>query len=363
MEPTIPDANQSASSTGTIDAKPTTAEASSAQATPASDSAPSMEQVVRDALAKHAPSQGAEARTIPPPEQEAEGTPATEPTPGEGEQAATPKEGEEEPTPAKPEEESKGPVPYERFSEAIAEKNEAVQKLEELQPQVQDYQQIVGFLDQHNLGAEDFQWALRLAAAKRNNPDDYFKMLQPDIDQLGQLKSGSVLDNDLKQALDAGEISAEWAQKVQAGRAKESFQQRNAQAQMEAQKRQQFVAYQQSMTNATTDWAKSKQSTDPDFQPSKKGQIGLYEAFCAHLHLATTQQVPKSPEQIKALCDKVYAQVKPLFRSAPKASGGPQLRASQATPTPKGKEPTNIREMVVAGIENYNRQVASNGRH
>lgn len=353
---------QADSSPANTDVNPQAA-APSPAATPTSDPAymSGLQDVIKGVLAQNPPPpQEAEDRNIP---TEEEGKPQGE-TKAPTEEPST----EDEPTEEAPdtdttktEEENKGPIPYERFSEVVEEKNAVTQQLQEMQPVVEDYQRIKGFLEDQRLTAEDFHWALNLVAAKRNNPDAYLKMLQPDIDQLGQMKEGGTLDDDLKLAVENAEISAEWAKKVQATRAKEGFMTRNAQAQQEAQQREQMRAFQHSMTLATTDWAKATAKADPDFQPSKKGEIGLHETFCALLQTTATQNTPKNPQEMKALCEAVYKKVKPLFTSKPKTNGVHVRTNQQTAPSSKG-EPKSFNDVIRMGVAKYNQSVTAGRR-
>lgn len=360
-EPTL-DANQPSSSQGT-DANQQAA-ASSPPAPSTSDTAyqSGLQAAINKGLGTPAPSQRAEEPAtepaVPAPTED-EPKPQTPPQEGQ-EPLADPTPGEEE-APADPTQEDKKDVPYERFSEVIAEKNAALEQMQQLEPAVRDYQQILGYLEHNNLEATDFQWALRLAAAKKNNPEVYMQMLQPDIAQLGQMK-GEVLDPDLKAAVENAEISQQWAEKVQASRAQQSFQQRNAQAQHEAQRRQQAIAYQSSMANSITDWSKAKQTSDTEFQPNKKGGIGLYETFAAHLRMAAESQTPTTPEQMKALCEKVYASVKPLFRSSSPKTNGVHVRTNQTTSPHSVRKIETINDALTAAVEHSNRLVLRGGR-
>jgi len=359
MEQPPSDANtQPASSTG---ADATQGNPSTAQ-TPTSDQeyAKGLQGAINKALGT-LPSQGTE-------EPKPDAQPSAEPKPEGDTPAQPPKENEQTP-PAEPKPDSEeapadpaaqGPVPYERFSSVVAEKNDALKQVQEMQPAVKDYEQIIGFLEQNSLAPADFQWALRLAAAKKNSPESYFKMLEPDLNQVKSLK-GEALDPDLQAAVEAGELSQAWAAKTQAARATQVFQQRNAEATRAQQERAAMQAYQQSMTSATVDWAKAKQSSDTEFQPSKAGKIGMYEVFVAQLNFASQQQTPRTPEQMKALCDRIYAEVKPLFKAPPKANGSPQIRTSQSTPS-NPREIKTLDDALRAGVAKANQLILNGSR-
>lgn len=365
MEPTIPDATQPASSTGT-DANPQ-ATVSSTPATPTSDPAyqSGLQAAINKGLGQTTPSQRVEepAQEPTPTPDPVEGDPQT-PAPTEEQPAepTPPKEGEGEADPNAPTEESQGPVPYARFSEVVEEKNSALEQVRQLEPAVRDYMQIKGFIENNQLTVEDFHWAMNLVAAKRNNPDAYLKMLEPDLQQVGQMQGGGQLDADLKEAIANGEMSQQWAEKVQAGRAKESFQQQSARARLEAQQRQQVRAVQAGLTNAIMDWVKTKQTSDTEFQPNKKGGIGLHETFAAHLRMAAEAQTPTTPEQMKAMCDRVYAQVKPLFRSQPPRTNGVHVRTNQTTSPNSVRKVETIQDALAAAVEHSNRIVLRGGR-
>mgnify|MGYP001599708106 CR=1 FL=1 len=229
------------------------------------------------------------------------------------------------------EQEAKGPVPYERFSEVNKAKVEFEQQLEQSKPLVEAQRSIIDHCEQHNISPDEFSYWLNVAALAQVDPAKALETLQPKLQAL-QSYTGDVLPADLKEAVDAGEISLAMAKRVAAAESKMKFgEQRSAltQQQMAAQQQQQFV---QTMNSALGNWMNTKRSSDPDFAP-KQGEEpdGKQEMFIAKFAMEAKSANIKSVQDLINVAEKVYASVDAsLKRYAPRSNGQRVIKSSQS---------------------------------
>lgn len=245
--------------------------------------------------------------------------------------------------------EDKGPIPYERFVEV----NSAKQKLEQELAAQKDYvaaQKSIGdFCIRNNITNEDFSYWLNVAAAIKNNPEQAKKLLEPHFKEL-QAFEGDVLSPELQAAVDNGEISIEWAKKIAASENQKKFTQNQArltQEQLQQQSQQRFM---QEVQTSFQNWAKTKATTDPDFQPKKNGEEdGKFEFVLHKMSAEYPSANIKTVQDLIAFADKVYESVNKSFgKFVPQRNGTKNVRSNQSTSTVRG-EPKTLEEAIALG--------------
>lgn len=228
--------------------------------------------------------------------------------------------------------EDKGPVPYDRFQEVIKEKNEATEKLKGFEPVVQAYNNISGYLQQGGVTPDEFNTWLDIAVLSKTDPAKAMELLQPQLQQL-QGVTGDVLPQDLKVAVDAGEITETWAKQLAKARGQGQVTQRQVSQSKEQIARQQQQQYQQQLTSTLENWVSSKQALDPDLKPAKQGEAkGKFELVMNEIQsLWHSGKQVNSPHDLAALAEEALKNVNAtLNRFKPKTNGQVHVRSSQA---------------------------------
>jgi hypothetical protein len=238
-----------------------------------------------------------------------------------------------------PKPDDKGPVPYERFAEVNKAKVTYETQIAQMQPMVQGYESIVNHCQDNDINPQEFQYWMEIAALAKRNPQEALKQLEP---QLTHMKSfvGEVLPKDLQSAVDAGEMTLEWAKKLAAAQAQQTFNaQRGQQLQQQATERQQR-AFQQTLVTGLDAWAKNKAATNPDFVPKEdsKAPDGLYEFFIHKLNVMARTAKISSVEDLVITAEEALKSVESSigrYKSPIKAPVNIRNRTvAQTKPTP-----------------------------
>lgn len=236
----------------------------------------------------------------------------TDQTPSEG---ATPPEEGEKPVGDETTEESDAssdvdepkPVPYSRFKEVISERQALQAELEALRAKASD---------------PDVAAAIDLLDAIRSNPERALKELVPVVDHLKQLQ-GDELAADLKEAVQEGTITKEYARELTQARLK-SKATATALQQTREERARTLIA------STWNDWDRVKRKTDPDFQPGTPKWQYVDELLKAK---NTSEGLPTTQAAALERVELLYAQANKIF--APKRADGPrkvlQSTASRAT--------------------------------
>lgn len=238
----------------------------------------------------------------------------------EGEEKA---EGEKEDAPA----EDKGPIPYERFQEKVKEVETLKHSFEEVQPKVQNYDNITNFCQQNQITVEQFNGALEIQALLNTDPAKALERLKPLVEQL-QGFTGDKLPDDLQAKVDTGKLELEDAREIASLRAKSQFGEKKVQFDRQAYERQAAKKFEQECNVAASSWETAKRTSDPDYRPKAKDTDpdGKWE-MTRDKYLAMLNQTRKdaatgqvvyvnpinTPQEMTQLMEKAYAAVHSTF--------------------------------------------------
>lgn len=247
--------------------------------------------------------------------------------------------------------EDKGPIPYDRFKEV----NEARQSLE---AQLKDQETFVSaqksigeFCLNNNISNEDFSFWLNVAAKVKNNPEEALKLLQPHFNQL-QSFQGEVLNPELQQAVDDGEMSLAWAKKLAANENKVKFTQQQSKLSQEQRQWQETQRFQNEVQTSMHNWAKTKMAADPDFKPksSASSEDGKFEDVQAKLAALYPTANLRTAADMVAFAEKVYeSETKKYAKFRPAQAASKTVKSSNNGTTPKNGTPKSFEEAVALG--------------
>jgi len=200
----------------------------------------------------------------------------------------------------------KKPVPYERFKDVIAKKNDAVKQLETSKPLIERATQIQQFMQKSQLIDTDLNIALEVAALIKSNPQEGVKKLE-ELKQQLLLQTGDRLPDDLQNELNEGLITEQAAKRE----AKLRAQLEQGKQQEITQVEQKTVQLRNSLTSEVNNWTQQTQAKDPDFKPkaAPADPDGKYEfVFSRFLQLWQTVPVKTIAEAV-GLADRAYNEV------------------------------------------------------
>ena len=200
----------------------------------------------------------------------------------------------------------KKPVPYERFKDVIAKKNDAVKQLETSKPLIERATQIQQFMQKSQLIDTDLNTALEVVALIKSNPQEGVKKLE-ELKQQLLLQTGDRLPDDLQNELNEGLITEQAAKRE----AKLRAQLEQGKQQETIQAEQKTVQLRNSLTSEVNNWTQQTQAKDPDFKPkaAPADPDGKYEfVFSRFLQLWQTVPVKTIAEAV-GLADRAYNEV------------------------------------------------------
>lgn len=159
---------------------------------------------------------------------------------------------------------------------------------------------------------------------------------------------GNVVPDDLRQRVDAGEMTEAAAQELAKARSSdklraEQLKQRET-VDTETQERQTRANIATAMATAVDDWEKQAKAADPDY--ARKAD--MVETTCRAI-VQRTGQPPATPEQAVALVKQAYEHVSKTFKGlvpTPK----PIRPAPSGSSAPTAAEPKTLREAIASAI-------------
>jgi hypothetical protein len=262
--------------------------------------------------------------------------------------------GPDEPKEASEQDDAKLPFgKHPRFRQVISERNEARQKIADMEPDAIAYREVTDFMGRNSLKAEEVQEGFAIMAALKNDPARAWQMLSPHIERLRAV-TGQVLPEDLRKRVDDGLVDEDTAGELARRRASEAHATASAaeRRQMEADQRVREAGA--ARAAAVDGFINERSSKDPDFalkEPLLRGAI--LEAI--ERRRATNQPVV-TPNDAVALVQGVYddlgkkvAALRGGQRRDRGPIGAPPSGMSSSTPAlPAPRTPLDVTRMALA---------------
>lgn len=204
-----------------------------------------------------------------------------------------------------------------RFHKLAGEVTDLTKKIGDLEPQAQQFQKIVNFVQDAGLSADEMNRTFDVAKAIKQDPLRAYEMLKPVFEQLQQLV-GEVIPADLQQAVNLGQITEAHARELARSRSAatlreqqlQRFEQRNTvERQHNAVKSQWDAA-----ANATTAWENSKAKSDPEWKLKQPRVIQLIELNLLKQRQANPNYVP-SVEDAVSIANQALETVNNEFKA------------------------------------------------
>lgn len=236
-----------------------------------------------------------------------------------------------------------------RVQRLLSDKENLHKEIEHLKPAVESYANIIGFLKTNDLSFDDAHQAFDVLKNIRHDPAAALAQLLPVVEAL-QLQTGAVLPEDLEDKVRQGYVTEEDAKELARLRAKESFQQTQAEkdrdlAARRGQERMQLLTtqVQTALSGLETEWS----SSDPDY--SKKREE-VKEAFDLALYKAKQAgKLPQTVEAAVALAKEVKTRVDSKIRMFQPKKQEVRHVSGSSTPNVQSK-PKSLAEAILQKV-------------
>lgn len=228
---------------------------------------------------------------------------------------------------AGPDDENYSDVPFHkhpRFQSLLTERNTFKQDATR-------YRNVQTFLDEQGLGAEETAELLEIGGLMKRNPAEAWARMKPQIQQL-LISAGEFLPDDLRQRVQAGELTQDAAIEVSRSRAKvqsiehsRSFEQQRIERQQEAEKIE-------AVKSAANSWAADRALKDPNFDakmPALQREIAWRQS---------QEGRPNTPDGVRKQLKECYDAVNATFQPP-----APVVQKAPVTPVRGGRVAGDVR--------------------
>ena len=194
-----------------------------------------------------------------------------------------------------PDDENYSDVPFNkhpRFQKLLSERNA-------FKTDADRYQNVQNFLDQQGLDAQETADLLIAGGLMKSNPVEAWKRIKPTIQNL-LVAAGEAMPDDLRQRVQAGELTREAAIEISRAKAEaQSSQRQMSFGEQQAVRRQQQEQINAVMT-AASGWEADRRVKDPNFEaklPALRKEI---------VWLQSQEGVPTTPQGVQVQMKKAY---------------------------------------------------------
>lgn len=238
-----------------------------------------------------------------------------------------------------------------RFERLLAQRNEARQGIEQLQPELQQHRRLQGYLQQNQLAPDDVNTLLGVGAALRRGDYQGFLTGVTPFVMAAQEALGLRVAPDLQKQVNDGTIDE--------AAARELTRTRHRAVQAEARLKdtnQTLVNTEQTqhverVRNAVDTWEAAVRQRDPDYAQMSDAVRRTAQG------LLQERGNPKTPQEAVALTQAAYDEVKSMF-----AKARPAPRPTRSTPSSihvatgnAAAEPRTMKDAVVLALANMRR--------
>lgn len=217
------------------------------------------------------------------------------------------------------------PKSRKRVEKLLSQRNSALKELEAVRPDATNYQQIRSFMEANQLQDREVADLFQLGAdLKSGNPERLGKFLDrvmPFVQQALEA-TGRELPKDLREQVDAGEMTEDAAKAFSQSRTQAAYTQTQLERATQQQEQQRQMEAQRSVNAAITDWQSQMRQTDPDFDLKAEAMGRVAQALVAEKGL------PKTPAEAVEYARVAHAEASRFVTAAK-----PAPKPSRPTPS------------------------------
>jgi hypothetical protein len=235
-----------------------------------------------------------------------------------------------------------------RFERLLAQRNEARQTLDSIQPELTQHRQLQGYLTEHQLAPEDVNTLLGVGAAlRRGDYQAFLNGVTPYV-MAAQEALGLRVSSDLQRQVDEGLIDDNTARELTRTRHRAAQAEARLQNANEVAATTQQLQHVDQIRSAVDVWEANIQRRDPDYAQMS----GAVRRFAQGL--LQERGSPRNAQEAVALTQAAYDEVRTMFsraQPAPRATRPGPSSIHVATGTPAAN-PRNMKEAVVLALAN-----------
>lgn len=237
-----------------------------------------------------------------------------------------------------------------RIKNLLKQRGEARAEVETLKPAAAKWQQLDGYLTQHDLAPEDVNLLLGVGAALRRGDFKAFREGVMPYIELANQHLGLSLPADLQVKVDAGEMTTEAATELSVARLSNTRLTNqvtaNIAAAQQITQREQQAQVARVINDAVTSWENDIRSRDPDYVKKAPTVLRVSQALIAeHGQPTTAQQAISLAQRALDETNRMFADVMPARpASRPQPIGAHTINHARA-------EPTTLMEAARLGLE------------
>ncbi len=195
----------------------------------------------------------------------------------------------------------KSPVPYKRFQEVIAEKNEFKHGADQ-------FNKITDYLSHNNINADEASTGLQIMALMKNDPAKALEALTPFVNTLREL-TGEVLPDDIRNKVDDGFMDEDAGRELSKARAEADNQKRINDRVVAQQTTLQSQQHTNHLAQTVTAWEDNVRQNDPDYD-LKQDEIDDRVRV-----LVSERGRPNTEEDAISMANEAYESVNQRFRA------------------------------------------------
>lgn len=245
------------------------------------------------------------------------------------------------------------PKTRKRIDNLLRDRVDRDRKIEELLPKAEQFEKIAGFVETAGLSKDEVNDGFAVMADLKNAPLKAYERLKPIMAQLAIMAGEGPLPTDLQQEVNFGRITEDHARELVKSRSLNTLtssqieqQQRRDQ---ERKQRDDHIATVNEVSNAVSDWERSKEKADPSWKLKQPRITEIVELEITRRQRANPNYFPTKKEALEfseAALKKVETEFKnmaPKPREVrPVTPGAGSTRSSAA--------PTSMLEAAKAGL-------------
>lgn len=238
-----------------------------------------------------------------------------------------------------------------RVRHLLSQRDEARAEIENLRPKAEKLDQVTQFIDQSGLSADEVDTGFQVMAllvrsrTDREAAKQARDLLRPYVESL-DTATGAILPDDLRQAVEGGYITEDYARQLAGSRADVTAA-RNAVQEVEARSTQAERAQAEQLRDriaaAVSQWDQSWKASDPDYEHKQPLVLD-------RVRLRAMERPPRTEKEAVELAEAVKAEIEalPAFRRT-KTERKPVLSGGAARPEPR-PQPATMLDVVKSAV-------------
>lgn len=269
----------------------------------------------------------------------------------EGETKTDTPEPEPDPEPKQPDDADYSDVPFNKHPRF----QHLLRKSRAFEADAQRYRSVETFLSENGLTGGEAAEALKIRALMKVDPVAAWEALRPFAQQVATA-AGAILPPEIRQRVDAGELSLAAARELSAAQAglKATETQREWERQRAAERQE--AERRESLTDAATSWEQERRLRDPNFA-EKENALHREVAY-----LQATEGRPTDAAGVLDQCNRAYKAVNAALRPTPVPPAHAETRKPAVRPIVGGQVTAQPQQPAAAStLDVIQREIAKRG--